>query len=253
MTRLIAALLFLPMMLCCAGADAADSSSEVRTIDARATKVVLDGVIDLKLKQGATASLVIYGEPRYLEKVVTTQSGDTLHIDSNLHQHVYHGEAHLRAELTLPALRELVSSGVGSSDVRGFRGAELKLGLEGAGAVTVDGNYRKLAVHLGGVGGMTVNNGDSDSVDLDLRGAGQIVIKGQSRLLRAQLGGIGNLDAEGLRADRVDIEMTGLGSADVYAKTAADLHLSGMGSATVHGNPAQRHVSKSGMGSISWN
>lgn len=248
MTRLLAALL---VLLCCADAGAADLS-EARPVDGHTMKVVLDGVIDLKLKQGASASLVLYGEPELMSRVEITQSGETLRIDSKMHNHVYHDRPHLRAELTLPALRELVSAGIGSADMRGFSGADLKLGLEGAGSVTVNGNYRKLAVHLGGVGGMTVYNGDSDSVDLDLRGAGQIVIKGQSRLLHAHLGGIGNLDAQGLRADKVDIEMTGLGSADVYAKTAANLHLSGMGSATVHGNPAQRNASKSGMGSISW-
>jgi hypothetical protein len=249
MTRLIAALFIL---LCCADAGAADLSSEARPVDGHTMKVVLDGVIDLKLKQGATASLVLYGEPELVSRVVITQTGDTLRIDSKMHNHVYHDQAHLRAELTLPALRELVSAGIGSTDMRGFNGADLKLGLEGAGAVTVNGNYRKLVVHLGGVGGMTVNNGDSDSVDLDLRGAGEIVIKGQSKSMHAHLGGIGNLDAQGLRADKVDMEMTGLGSADVYARTAANLHLSGMGSATVHGNPAQRSFTKSGLGSISW-
>ena len=42
---------------------AADVISENRTVDARAVKIELDGVISLKVKQGATAALTIYGEP----------------------------------------------------------------------------------------------------------------------------------------------------------------------------------------------
>ncbi|HEV7814834.1 MAG TPA: DUF2807 domain-containing protein [Janthinobacterium sp.] len=252
MNKLFAAAL---MFLCATlgtNANADSQVSESRNIDARTVKIVLDGIVDLKLKQGTSASLVIYGEKRYIDKVRTTQSGDTMQIGSDIRGEAHFGSHQLRAELTLPALQELVSGGVGAADVRGFSGKELALALNGAGAVTVSGNYRNIRARLAGVGGMTVNNGDSDSVDLNLRGAGQIAVTGQSKLLHARLGGIGNLDAEQLHADSVEVEMTGLGSASVYAKNSANLHLSGMGSATVYGNPAKRSASTGGMGSVSW-
>ena len=40
---------------------AADIASESRPVDARIVKVILDGVIDLKLRQGAQPALVISG------------------------------------------------------------------------------------------------------------------------------------------------------------------------------------------------
>jgi hypothetical protein len=232
---------------------AADVISENRTIDARAVKIDLDGVISLKVKQGATASLVIYGEPDALKKVVVEQSGETLHIGTEKINTIHFGnKRELRAELTLPKLQQLTSGGVGATEVSGFNGDNLRLALDGAGSVKVDAQYRNLDVRLGGVGGMTVNGGSSDNVDLHLNGAGRIEMSGQTKQLHASLGGVGSLDAQQLRADTIDVNMSGLGSAAVYARTSANLKLTGMGSAKVYGNPANRNASARGMGSISW-
>jgi hypothetical protein len=252
MNKFFAAALFLACTAVSGSANADDIVSESRSVDARTINVALDGVIDLQLKQGPAAGLVVYGEKRYLDKIVTTQNGDTIHISTDFHGETHLGNKHLRAELTLPALHELASGGVGGADVRGFNGGELTLALNGAGGISVAGNYRNVKARLSGVGGLTVNNGDSDSVDLNLRGAGQITFIGHSKHLAAKLGGIGKLNAEQLRADSVDVDMTGLGSATVYARDSATMHLSGMGHATVYGKPAKRIASNSGMGGISW-
>jgi hypothetical protein len=245
----------LAVALCTSAAGAAqavDSTSEPRAVDARTVKVVLDGVIDLKLQQGPQAALVISGDRRYLPKVVVTQRGDTLRIGTDLHG-LHIGRPALRAELTLPNLSELVSAGVGSAEVNGFTGEKLRVALDGAGTVHMHAHYRKLDANLNGAGSMTVDTGAADSVELNLRGAGQMVVSGQSRMLRARLGGVGSLDAQGLKSDSVDVDMTGLGGAAVFAKNAASLRLSGLGSATVYVQPASRSASARGLGHVNWN
>jgi hypothetical protein len=240
----------------CSGASAAlaaDAISETRSVDARAVNINLDGVISLKVRQGAVAALTIYGEPDALKKVIIDQSGDTLHIGTQKINTINFGnKQELRAELTLPNLRSVVSGGVGATEVSGFSGDNLRLALEGAGAVKVNAQYRNVDVRLGGVGGMTVNAGTSDNVDLHMTGAGHIEIAGQTRQLHASLGGLGGLDAQQLRADTVDVNMSGLGSASVYAKTSANVNLSGLGSAKVYGNPVNRNSNAHGLGSVSW-
>lgn len=228
--------------------------SEGRAIDARVVKVKLDGVINLKVRQGATPSLVLYGEKRHLAKVSVSQNGDTLVIDTEHHGLSFNGgeRKELRAELTLPAMTELLSRGVGATEVQGFSGSDIKLTLDGAGSVTVNSNYRNVNARLGGVGKMTLNSGDADKVDLNMRGAGQIAVNGQCKLLRADLGGLGSLDAKSLRADAVELDMSGLGGASVYAKTSANVRLSGLGSATVYGKPASRAATARGLGNVSW-
>ena len=253
MKKFFTASMITAALLATGGAARADEIiSEARTVDGRTVKVVLDGVIDLKLKQGAPA-LVVSGDKRYVQKITVTQSGDTLRIGTDNMRGIHLGGRNLKAELSLPQLRELVSAGVGSADVKGFDGDEVRLSLEGAGSMNVSSRFKKVDVRLSGVGSMTVNDTQADVVDLNLKGAGQIAISGSSKNLYAKLGGIGSLEAKKLQSENVDADMTGLGSATFYAKTSANLRLTGMGSATVYGKPASRQSTARGLGSVAFN
>ena len=232
-------------------AAAEDTVTESRTIDARVVRVKLDGRIDLKLKWGATPSLLIIGDRQWVTKTTTVQNGDTLQIDTETrgfkNRHIG-----IRAELTLPALRELSSEGFGSTDITGFNGDELELALDGAGAMKVACKYKTVNANLGGVGSMNLQGLDTDKVDVNLRGAGYVTLGGRSKSLKVSMGGLGGLDAQGFQADTVDLELSGLGSATVTAKKDANLNLSGMGSVTVYGKPLNRNVSVDGLGKVSW-
>jgi hypothetical protein len=232
---------------------AADLVRESRKVDARVTRVKLDGVVDLVVRQGATPSLVISGERADVARVTTHQQGETLEIDTERRNHYAHDHnPKLRAELVVPNLAEFVSEGVGASTVSGFSGDKIVLALDGAGAVTLAGSYRNVDASLGGVGSLTIDAAQAERMDLALRGAGRLAVTGQTRALRATLAGVGNLDAGKLRAETVNLDMSGLGGATVYASSAASLNLSGMGSATVYGRPAQRNATTGGMGKVSW-
>jgi hypothetical protein len=241
-----------PAGLALAAADD-NTITEVRSIDPRVVRVKLDGVIDLKLRQGPVAKLVITGDKRWLSKTTTDQSGDTLTIDTEMHGiKVQHQHLGLRAELTLPQLRELSSESVGWTEITGFTGDELELSLEGAGSMKVVSNYRIVTASLGGVGSMNIQSGNSDGIDLNLQGAGWVTLVGKSKWLKAQLGGLGGLDAQQFQADSVKLELSGLGNATVSARQSATLNLSGMGSVTVYGKPTNRNVSVDGLGKVSW-
>jgi len=253
MNTLLSTALVATTLLLGAGSALADDIREARAVDARVSRVKLDGVVDLVLRQGARPSLVISGDRADVARVTTVQHGETLEIGTERRNHYNNGRRpKLRAELTVPNLAELSSEGVGASTVSGFGGDSIVLTLDGAGAMTMQGNYRKINARLGGVGSMHIDAGKAERMDLALGGAGQLAVTGQTRTLRATLGGVGNLDAEKLRAETVDLDLSGLGGATVYASTAANLNLSGMGSATVYGKPAQRRASTDGMGKVSW-
>jgi hypothetical protein len=61
---------------------AADIAKEARSVDANVSRVRVSGVVDLRVKQGATPSLVVWGDTGYLADVKTSQNGDTLQIDT---------------------------------------------------------------------------------------------------------------------------------------------------------------------------
>ena len=176
MNKLLGATLVASTLALGAGtACAADVIREARAVDARVTRVKLDGVVDLVLRQGAKPALVISGEREDVARVTTRQHGETLEIDTEKRSNDRRGskEPKLRAELTVPNLAEFVSEGVGASTVSGFGGERIVLALDGAGTVTLNGNYRNVDARLGGVGSMTIDAGRAERMDLALRGAGQ--------------------------------------------------------------------------------
>jgi hypothetical protein len=234
-------------------ASPADTATETRVVDARVLRVKLDGMIDLKLKQGAVAALVISGERALLSKTTTEQRGDTLTIGTEAKGFkLGHNANSLRAELTLPQLREVSSDSVGWTDISGFSGDELDLKLDGAGSMKVNCSYRLVTAVLGGVGSMNIQGGNYDGIDLSLRGAGFVTLKGGAKWLKASLGGLGGLDAQYFQVDTVNLDLSGLGNASVWARQNANLNLSGLGSVTVHGKPVNRSVSVDGLGKVSW-
>jgi hypothetical protein len=229
-----------------------ENGAETRAVDARVVRVKLDGVIDLKLKQGPVALLVITGDTRYLARTTTIQSGDTLTIDTDSHDFKMRSQGRLRAELTLPHLREVSSESVGTTQISGFSGDELDLKLDGAGTMKVICDYKIVTATLGGVGSMNIQGVDSEGIDLNLRGAGYVTLSGRSKWLKASMGGLGGLDAQQFNAESVTLELSGLGNATVTARQNANLSLSGMGSVTVYGKPLNRTVSVDGLGKVSW-
>ena len=228
-------------------------ASQSRDIDARVVRVKLDGVIDLKLRQGPVARLVISGDDGWLGRTSAEQQGDTLTIGTESGSiKLGKGGTGLHAELTLPQLREMVSHGFGATDISGFSGAALDLSLEGAGSITFDGSYKQINATLCGVGSMQLRGLNAEAVRVQVPGAGYVTLSGRAGSLRASLDGLGGLDAQQFQADNVDLDMAGLGNASVYALRRANLNLSGMGSVAIYGKPAQRNVSVEGLGRVSW-
>ena len=231
---------------------APDSTTETRPLDARVVRIKIDGVVDLRVRQGSPASLVLNGDPRWIAKMTTLQSGDTIVIGTENHEMRVARKNGVRAEIVLPNLREVSSESVGMTEVTGFKGDELELSLDGAGSMNVNVDFRIISASLGGVGSMRLAGMNSERINLELQGAGYVTLAGRSKLLNAELGGLGGLDAQQFAADSVTLELSGLGNATVTAHQSANLNLSGMGSVTVYGKPLNRRVSVEGLGKVSW-
>lgn len=231
---------------------APEATSETRPLDARVVRVQVEGVVDLRLRQGSPASLILSGDPRWIAKMTAHQSGDTIIIGSDMNGVRMQRQGAVRADMVLPNLREVSSESLGTTEITGFRGDELELSLDGAGSMNVHVHYRLITASLEGVGSMKLAGMNSEGISLDLQGAGFVTVAGRSKWLKAELAGLGGLDARGLAADSVTLELSGLGNASVSAHQGVNLNLSGMGSVTVYGKPLNRKVSVDGLGKVSW-
>ena len=231
---------------------APDTITETRPLDARVVRIKIDGMVDLRVRQGNPASLVLSGDPRWIGKMTTLQGGDTVVISTEAHEMRLQRKYGVRADVVLPNLREVSSESLGSTDITGFKGEELELSLDGAGSMNVNVDFRIINASLGGVGSMKLAGMNSERITLDLQGAGYVSLAGRSKSLKAELGGLGGLDAQQFAADAVTLELSGLGNATITAHQSANLNLSGMGSVTVYGKPLNRRVSVDGLGKVSW-
>lgn len=255
----LGAAIAVPCALFCAAigvAEAApETSTETRPIDARVVRVKLEGLGDLKIRQGATPALVLTGDARLLSRTTTSQKGDTLNIETEGRNSGFSfgRSSGLQAELVLPNLQAVSSESLGSTTVSGFAGETLSINLDGAGSMYVSSSeYRTIKASLGGVGNLKIQGVNSEHVDLSLGGAGYVTLSGRSKNLRAELGGLGGLDAQACTVDSVTLDLSGLGNATVNAQRSANLALSGMGSVTVFGKPANRKVALDGLGKVNW-
>lgn len=238
---------------CCGaiGTAAAQDVTESRAIGAGIVRIKLDGLVDLRLRQGPQPSLTLSGDARRLLNTGTLQSGDILHIKAE-GRGTHLARAPVRAELVLPALRALSSEAVGSVEVSGFAGDDLALSMEGGGTMKVACDYQRVSAGLGGVGGIALSLGASERVELDLRGAGYITLAGRGGVLKATLGGVGSIDAQRFRAREVELDLKGVGKAAVTAAASATLNLAGVGVVSVYGQPPLRQVSAGGLARVSW-
>jgi hypothetical protein len=223
---------------------------ETRSVGQGIATVELTGPIDMTLRQGATASLVVRGEQRLLGNVETTQEGSTLHIGTTgmllLHRQP------LQVDLVLPSIEHLNIQGSGDSTISGFSGENLDVQLHGSGNVIFNGRYRQIAAGVHGSGDLELNGGSSDKVAVELVGSGQMTVVGSCKEFKAQQTGSGDLDAQHMTADKVAIDLHGSGNSKVLARQSAAVSLRGSGDVNVYGNPADRNVNRTGSGEVNW-
>lgn len=224
--------------------------TETREVNAMVSSVELVGPINLRLKQGDVPSLKVRGEQRLLGNIATEQDDNTLRIGSK--GLLLHPRRPIEVELVLPSLKELVINGSGDSTVAGFSGEHLSVQLQGSGKLTFDGRYKNVEAGVHGTGGMNLNTGHGEKVQLEMVGSGAITSSGSCKELNAEVTGSGDLDAEHLATDRAVVTLQGSGTTNIFARQSADLTVKGDGNIRVFGNPADRNVSRTGSGGVTW-
>lgn len=225
-------------------------TAHAATLEAGVVHVVLNGPMDLTLRQGSAADLQVRGEAAMVSRVTTRVEGNTLYIGTKglfmmLRQP-------LTVELVLPNFEKLQMLGSGDGVVSGFRGNRVELAMRGSGNLNFEGDYQQVQVNMTGSGNLKMALANSDSVDVGSTGSGGAVLKGQARALSVKLAGSGNLDAAGLRVSQAVVQSMGSGDAKVYASQEARVGSFGSGDIRVYGNPGKRSAERRGSGDINF-
>jgi len=192
-----------------AGADVRGSGkpTQVRRDVGAFTAITLGAAMDLEVEVGKATSVEVIGDDNIVPLVRTRLRGDRLVIDS---RGSYQTKNRLLVRVTTPALTALVANGSGDCAVRGARGAELSLELNGSGTIEVAGAVERLRFGPAGPGTVEAFGLRATSARAELAGSGNIDLTA-SRALDAQLTGSGNIRYGGAPT-QVQRQVTGSGS-----------------------------------------
>ncbi|MEC5215162.1 hypothetical protein RCH09_000092 [Actimicrobium sp. GrIS 1.19] len=222
--------------------------SETRPLSAAVLNIDLRGAVDLTLRQGPVAGIVVYAEQRMLPKITTETDGATLRIDTRGLIIGNHGP--MMITVTLPTLENVAVSGSGDANVEGFSGNAAALTMAGSGDVLFNGQFKKIVAQLAGSGDLHLAASNSEQVEIRLLGSGNVDAVGQCQTVQATLAGSGDLDAGRLQAEQVTLALAGSGNGTVFARKLVTISLNGSGDVDVRGAPARREVHKSGSGDV---
>lgn len=191
--------------------------------------VELAGAFNVVVQQGDEPSLTIETDSNLQELLEVSVEQETLHISTQRDKALR--PTKMDVLLTYPALQRIqVSGAVKLSSPGSVVTENLSFELSGASEIQLD---------------MEVN-----TLHTQVAGAGKISFSGTANTHRIELAGASNLDAENLITSSTHITLAGAGSANVHATTSLHAQLSGVGQIRYYGNPAEKHISKSGIGSI---
>lgn len=235
-----------------AASEGGSAASEVRPVDASIVNIVLNGPINLNMKQASTPEMLVKGNAKLIARVTTRVEGNTLYIGTRGIYISVGKTEQSRVELSLPNLEKMQLLGSGDASVRGFHGNKIDISMQGSGNVMFDGEFQQVFANLLGSGDLNLGLGNSELVELNINGSGDSIVKGQAKMLNAKLTGSGDLNAALLKSAQVNLNSLGSATSKVFASQEVKVKLLGSGDVHVLGNPAKRNVERLGSGDVRW-
>jgi hypothetical protein len=171
----------------------------------------------LEIIQGDSIKIELEGPQSVCEKIITSVSGDKLHIYTKRLIEQY---GNLKIYITVRNLSDITVAGSGDVVVNSKLNTE-SINLE----VTGSGNIR-------------IPDLNATYTELQVTGSGDINVKGISNeKIDVNVTGSGDVKASELETKHADINITGSGSAEIYATEKLEGNIVGSGSIYYRGNP----------------
>ena len=212
-------------------ASAADANHEVRSVNAPFDSLKIDGPIDVRVVQGANASVVIDAPASLASGVHTSVQDGTLNIDSSgLHllQFGTFQVTHAMVTVTVTTLKKITVDGSGDLYASHLASSdELVLKLRGSGDATLE------EIKVG-------------KLTAEISGSADVEASGSALQQSVKIAGSGDYNGANLKGDSVAVAIAGSGDAAVWAVKSLAIQIAGSGDVGYWGDPA---VSQSVLGS----
>jgi hypothetical protein len=190
------------------------------------TGIKVDGTFNITVSQSDANTIQVEGDEKNASPIKTEIKDGVLIITS---------------DGTVP-IDKLIKIGVKSLK---------SISASGTGDIKTDNQLicDKLSIESSGTGDITVDV-KATEISTQTSGAGDIELKGTAQILIATVSGAGDLKASNLLTDKAKVKVSGVGNGKVNVKQSLDADISGAGSVIYKGNPAERNINITGVGSV---
>jgi len=196
------------------------------------TKVSFGVAGNLYINIGPEFSVVLEGNKRVLENVLTEVSGGKLVIkNENWRMNNWRMDERITVHITMPEIKGLGVSGSGKAEIKdAVRTEDLNLSVSGSGKLFAsDVTVSDLECSISGSGDISLgSNGGSSKAGISISGSG-------------------NYFGESFKIGTAEIHISGSGNCECNVTESLHASVSGSGNVTYEGNPRlDAHVSGSG-------
>ncbi|MCE5179782.1 MAG: DUF2807 domain-containing protein [Porphyromonadaceae bacterium] len=234
MKRLLS-LTLITMLLAVTSSSCAQSRRATDQFDVSDFTAIESSVVaNIQIRQSPRTSVTAEGSEEFLNALdVRMENGKLiLKMEESFRKRFGKRSQNLVISITTPTLTRIDSEGVGNIVIDGtFTSPELIVQSEGVGNITAENlRCQKVIINSEGVGNLTLG-GTADSVEISSEG-------------------VGNVDADGLKAKRAVVSSEGVGNVSCHASEYLKVRSEGIGNVRYLGNPAEKDLSKDGIGKI---
>lgn len=194
------------------------------------TALEVGSAFQVDVKPSDTYSVKITAGERIFDRILVTQSGDTLKIDVEPGTIV--GTFYAKAEITMPTLNNLTLSGATKGTVEGFS------------------STNQFIAKVSGASSLDLTNMQLGDVAFDLSGASRLTAQGTGNNLVSDVSGASNLDLEAFRVVDASVGLSGASHAVVNLTGTLNVNASGASSLQYVGEPALGNINTSGASTV---
>ncbi|MFC2070870.1 head GIN domain-containing protein, partial [Chloroflexota bacterium] len=205
------------------------------------TEVDIGSAFEVEITRSDTFSVVVSADESLFDYIEVTKSGQELRIYLNP-RHIFTdftiGAKTLKAEITMPALRELTLSGASTGTITGFKSAsDFDLVVSGASTLKIiDGGMNDAVFEVSGASKVS-GNMTADNMEFEVSGASSVELSGSADEVVLNVSGASRLDMTDFTLQDASIELSGASEATVNVKGKVDVQLSGASRLYFYGNP----------------
>lgn len=194
-------------------------------------RVDISHAFQAEVTQGDTFSVVITIDDNLQQYLDVRVVGDTLQVGFERNGPFSMRNTTMRAQITMPELAGITSSGASQVRVSGFS-SDKDLSVDVSGASTVRGQI------------------DTGDLNADVSGASRLELTGQGQDGNITVSGASQANLSDFRMENVSVEASGASRAEVNASGRLDAEASGASTVLYSGDPTLGRTSTSGASTI---